>query len=106
MVAEGTPDELKAKVGIATLHLRLAAKEDVVEALRIIQTVLQVTALASEPAIITAPMADPERVTDLLLALREVGIHLAEVSVQEPTLDEVFLTLTGNPSQTEEGATK
>jgi ABC-2 type transport system ATP-binding protein len=40
-------------------------------------------------------MADPERVTDLLLALRKENIRLSRVNVQEPTLDEVFLTLTG-----------
>ena len=50
-----------------------------------------------EAALVTAPMADPDRVTDLLVALRETNIHLAGVSVQEPTLDEVFLTLTGTP---------
>jgi ABC-2 type transport system ATP-binding protein len=47
-------------------------------------------------------MADPDSVTDLLIALRETNIHLAAVSVQEPTLDEVFLALIGAPK--EEGA--
>lgn len=106
VVAEGTPDELKATVGVATLRLRLASEEDASEATRIVQEVLNVKAAVSEPALITASMADPERATDLLLALREGGIHLATVSVQEPTLDEVFLTLTGNPPQTERGATE
>jgi ABC-2 type transport system ATP-binding protein len=41
-------------------------------------------------------MQDPDRVTDLLLTLRDAGIHLTELSVQKPTLDEVFLTLTGH----------
>ena len=47
-------------------------------------------------------MADPEKVTDLLVALRAAGIRLAEMSVQEPTLDEVFMALTGKtrPAQT------
>ena len=45
---------------------------------------------------LTAPMQDPDRVTDLLVTLREAGIRLAEMSVQKPTLDEVFLTLTGH----------
>ena len=105
IVAEGTPDELKAAVGIATLHLRLADEKDSAEASRIIQTVLKVKASTSEPALITAPVADTERVTDLLLALREAAIRLDQVSVQEPTLDEVFLALTGDAKQAEEGAT-
>jgi ABC-2 type transport system ATP-binding protein len=30
------------------------------------------------------------------VTVREAGIHLTEMSVQKPTLDEVFLTLTGH----------
>ncbi|MNY81399.1 hypothetical protein D3C86_2229520 [compost metagenome] len=41
-------------------------------------------------------MADADLVTDLLIALREKGIKLTEMSVQKPTLDEVFLTITGH----------
>jgi ABC-2 type transport system ATP-binding protein len=55
-----------------------------------------VKASAPEPMLVTAPMSDTERVTDLLLALREAKIHLSTVSVEEPTLDEVFLALTGD----------
>lgn len=40
-------------------------------------------------------MSDPDQVTDLLVAFRDAGVHLSEFSVQQPTLDEVFLTLTG-----------
>ena len=104
VVAEGTPRELKAAVGKATLHLQLADEKDTAEAVRITQTVLNAKASTPEPAHVTAPMADPERVTDLLVALREAKIHLATVSMQEPTLDEVFLALTGDGKQAEKGA--
>jgi ABC-2 type transport system ATP-binding protein len=106
VAAEGTPNELKSAVGVAALHLQLADSKDIDEAIRIIQTALQVKASISEPALITAPMADPERITDLLLNLREANIRLAQVSVQEPTLDEVFLALTGDTKQAERGTTK
>jgi ABC-2 type transport system ATP-binding protein len=105
VVAEGTPHELKAAVGRATLHLQLAEGKDTAEAIRITQTVLNVKASTPEPMLVTAPMADPERVTDLLVSLREARIHLATVSVQEPTLDEVFLALTGDGKQAEKGVT-
>src|ERR1700689_2353819 len=90
VVAEGTPRELKAAVGKATLNLRLADEKDALEAARVVQEVLGVKASKSEATLVTAPMADPDRVTDLLVALREAKIPLATVSVQEPTLDEVF----------------
>jgi ABC-2 type transport system ATP-binding protein len=105
VVAEGTPRELKAAVGRATLHLQLADEKDAAEAIRVTQGVLSVKASSPEPTLVTAPMADPDRLTDLLVSLREAKVHLATVSVQEPTLDEVFLALTGDGKQAERGAT-
>ena len=105
VIAEGTPHDLKTAIGVAALHLRLADSKDIEEAILIIQTVLQVKASIPEPALITAPMADPERITDLLHNLREANIRLAGVSVQEPTLDEVFLAVTGVTKQAEKGDT-
>lgn len=97
VVAEGTVDALKASVGTSSLQLRLTAAEQMAEARRLIQQVLQVDAKASgEPGRLTAPLTDADRLADLLIALRTAGIHLAEMSVQKPTLDEVFLTLTGH----------
>jgi ABC-2 type transport system ATP-binding protein len=101
VVAEGTPRELKATVGKATLHLELTNEKDTPEVVRITEDVLGVKASSSESKHVTAPMADPDRVTDLLVALRGAGVHLAAVSVQEPTLDEVFLVLTGGEKQSE-----
>ncbi len=97
VVAEGTVDELKMSVGTSSLQLRVQNPEDVVKVRQAVEQVLGVQAIVSpEAAKITAPMADADRVTDLLIILREAGIHLAEMSVQKPTLDEVFLTITGH----------
>ncbi len=101
VVAEGTADELKSSIGTATLQLRLKAKNDMEEASSIIQNVLQAHPTRPEPTLLAAPMADPEKITDLLVALRQAQVHLTEVSVQKPTLDEVFLTITGRPAEHE-----
>jgi ABC-2 type transport system ATP-binding protein len=106
VVAEGTPRQLKAAIGKATLHLALADQKDTAEAIQIAQAVLKVKPSTPEPAIITAPMADPDRVTDLLVSLREAKIQLSTVSVEEPTLDEVFLALTGDGKPTGGGASE
>ena len=95
VVAEGTADELKASVGESSLQLRLADTADMEDARRAIATVLGVDAVISpEGTRITAPMRNADAVTDLFVTFREAGIHLTEMSVQKPTLDEVFLTLT------------
>jgi ABC-2 type transport system ATP-binding protein len=95
VVAEGTPRELKAEVGRATLNLWLTDEKEAAPAAQITESVLGVNASIPQATLVTAPMADPDRVTDLLIALRNAKIHLAGVSVQEPTLDEVFMALTG-----------
>lgn len=97
VVAEGTPDDLKTSIGTSSLQLRPSDPADL-DGVRIaVERVLGVSATVTpEAARLTAPMQDPDLVTDLLVTLRESGIHLAELSVQKPTLDEVFLTLTGH----------
>ncbi|WP_417235430.1 ATP-binding cassette domain-containing protein [Arthrobacter sp.] len=97
VVAEGTPDDLKATVGSSSLQLRLQDTADLGTSLGIIQRVLGVAGTVSpEAARITAPMTGVDRVTDLLQELRNAGITLTEMSVQKPTLDEVFLGITGH----------
>lgn len=105
VVAEGTVDELKASIGSSSLQLRTKNLQDITNARHIVEKVLNVQSnVSSEGGKITAPMAEADRVTDLLIALREAGINLAELSVQKPTLDEVFLTITGH--SVEEHASK
>ncbi len=100
VVAEGTADELKASIGTAALQLRLREPSQAQQAALITQSVLgSLAAISDNTAQISAPMADPDRVTDLLVALREAGIRLAEVAVQKPTLDEVFMAITGHDTR-------
>ncbi|ULO09580.1 ATP-binding cassette domain-containing protein [Paenibacillus sp. 19GGS1-52] len=100
VVAEGTVDDLKASVGTSSLHLRVQNLKDIEQARQTVEQVLKVQSNVSAGAgKITAPMGNIDRVTDLLIALREASIPLAEMSVQKPTLDEVFLTLTGHGVQ-------
>lgn len=105
VVAEGTADDLKASVGTSSLILRLSDAADQDDALRAIEQVLGVRGtLSPEATRITAPMSDADRVADLLITLREAGIHLTEMSVQKPTLDEVFLTITGHDASDEDAS--
>jgi ABC-2 type transport system ATP-binding protein len=96
VVAEGTVDDLKSSIGNSSLHLRVQNPQQMKLARETVERVLRVqTAVSAEAAKITAPMGNTDEVTDLLIALRAAGITLSEMSVQKPTLDEVFLSLTG-----------
>jgi ABC-2 type transport system ATP-binding protein len=105
VVAEGTPDELKASVGRSTLQLRLADPGETKHAREAITAVLGAGVIpSSEGGRIIAPMNKPDRVADLLVALRDHGIRLAELSVRQPTLDQVFLAITGHETRPEHDA--
>jgi ABC-2 type transport system ATP-binding protein len=99
VVAEGTTDELKSSIGNSTLQLRLLDGKQAPKVVKIVQAVLKTSAVSSSGDFITAPMASPDAVTDLLVQLRSSNVHLSEVSVQKPTLDEVFLALTGHTAE-------
>ena len=72
-------------------------QQDMERARLAIEQVLKVQVnVSAEAGKLTAPMADADLVTDLLIQLRSAGIALSEMSVQKPTLDEVFLTITGH----------
>jgi ABC-2 type transport system ATP-binding protein len=103
VIAEGTPAQLKAKVGTASLELVIADGDDLPHATSIIEKILLTDVHVTAANVMTAPLADAEIITDVLLALRSAHIELAGVSVKSPSLDEVFLTLTGH--QTEQQTT-
>ncbi|WP_304458690.1 ATP-binding cassette domain-containing protein [Alicyclobacillus sendaiensis] len=101
VIAEGTPDELKSSVGQSSLHLSLAQREQMERARAIVEAALGAQATPSpEGRRIIAPIADMSRVPDVLVALKAAGIDIAELGVQKPTLDEVFLALTGHAAET------
>lgn len=102
VVAEGTPNELKKSIGNATLVLGIKHKKYMAEAAKIVEKTLKVKTQQPEQTVITAPMKDADTVTDLLIKLRTADIEIDELSVQKPTLDEVFFAITGKPAEKKE----
>jgi ABC-2 type transport system ATP-binding protein len=96
-VAEGTPDELKTSVGDSTLQLQLAAGADQALAGAIARRVIGTEpVLTPESGRMNVALDDADRAADVLIGLREAGIGITSVSVAKPTLDEVFLAITGH----------
>ncbi len=101
-VAEGTPDQLKAGVGSSTLHLRMAEREQTGRAAEIVERVLgEVPALTPEAGGLTIALSDANQTADVLIALRQGAVDITTAAVRQPTLDEVFLTLTGHHAEDE-----
>jgi ABC-2 type transport system ATP-binding protein len=96
-VAEGTPDELKASVGNSTLRLRLTDAADQPVAADVVRRLLgEDPVLSPESGRMNVALDAADRAADVLISLREAGIGITSVSVDAPTLDEVFLALTGH----------
>jgi len=100
VIAEGTPGELKARVGAGALHVRVRDPETRAEAARVLAGVLSERAqLESDPAALSLRATDPEAVARALAELARAGIPVAEFALGQPSLDEVFLALTGHPAE-------
>lgn len=102
VIAEGTPGELKASVGAGALHVRVSQPDRRNEAQSILNDHLGVAVtLESDPAALSARVDDPERVAAGLTALAQRGIGVDTYAFGQPTLDEVFLALTGHHAESE-----
>ena len=99
VIAEGTRGELKASVGAGSLHVRVREVAQRDDARRVLADSLgsDVTA-ESDPAALTAVDVDADRAAAALAALTAAQIPVAEFALGQPSLDEVFLALTGHPA--------
>ncbi|WP_051217700.1 ATP-binding cassette domain-containing protein [Nocardioides insulae] len=101
-VAEGTPEQLKNSVGSSTLHLRLEDAEQTARAAALTARLLgEVPVLTPESGGLNVALADANQAADVLIALRQADLGITSAAVRQPTLDEVFLTLTGHPGEPE-----
>jgi ABC-2 type transport system ATP-binding protein len=100
VIADGTSSELKAKVGNGALHVRVMNPADRPRASEVLNRILGVEIREqADPAALGATVADPGIVTAALTALATEKIELAQFSLGQPSLDEVFLALTGHTSE-------
>ena len=106
VIAEGTPAELKASVGSRAVHVRLMRPDCRERARELLATALAAPVhLEADPAALSARVSEPERVPAAMAELERADIPVAEFALGQPSLDEVFLALTGRPAedQTEDG---
>jgi ABC-2 type transport system ATP-binding protein len=100
VIAEGTSAELKARVGSGTLRIRLHDPEQRSGARYILGDVLGEPAqLEPDPAALSVRAPDSELAVAAVAELSRAGIAVAEMALGQPSLDEVFLALTGHPAE-------
>jgi ABC-2 type transport system ATP-binding protein len=95
IIAEGTSDELKQRIGSERLELEVGAGSNFEKAKKVIDD----SSLRSDDKMRTLSLVTKGGVNQLkqvLSRLDEAGIEVENISFRSPTLDDVFLTLTGH----------
>jgi ABC-2 type transport system ATP-binding protein len=102
VIAEGTPDQLKTRVGGEVLAIRVADRTKLGEAAG---AVLGLGpgggAVDNGTGEITVPVGDqgPAILTEAVRRLDRADIPLADIALRKPTLDDVFMALTGHAAE-------
>jgi ABC-2 type transport system ATP-binding protein len=106
VIARGDARSLKRQVGGDQLHVVVADEDDLADVAVMVARVAR-----SEPSIdrgtrsITAPTdRGPAAIADLAAELADAGVAVEDIGLGQPTLDDVFLTLTGSAAVLEDVA--
>jgi ABC-2 type transport system ATP-binding protein len=100
VIAEGTPGDLKASVGAGTLHVRLRDPGRREAARGLLDAVLAIPVETDTgPGALIARDVEPERAARALDELSRGGLEVANFALGQPSLDEVFLALTGHVAE-------
>jgi ABC-2 type transport system ATP-binding protein len=97
VITTGSPSELKAKIGGDHLELTLPSPEDRRAARDLLGSRAE-PASAAEPQIIRIPLpADGEVPVAIVAELAAHSVRVSDLQLHRPTLEDVFLQLTGQP---------
>ncbi|GGN29447.1 daunorubicin resistance protein DrrA family ABC transporter ATP-binding protein [Actinoplanes campanulatus] len=94
VIATGTPASLKARTGAQTVTVRPAFADQLARVRDAVGRVAAGPAVVTGE-IVTAPVSDPGALAKLVRDLDEHGLTVDELALRSPSLDEVFLSLTG-----------
>jgi ABC-2 type transport system ATP-binding protein len=103
VIAEGTADELKAKVGSDRVEI-VVSQSGYAKASKLLEGDKSLQADPDRRALSVASKGGVKKLKEVLQDLETAKISVETVSLQRPTLDDVFLTLTGHTATKEEEA--
>lgn len=101
VIAEGTPKELKSKVGKDRFELTLSNQENLAKAEKALSGFNTIVDIEEFTISVVIENTDTD-IHNILHKLKQAEIKLASLAVHKPTLDDVFLTLTGKHKVTDE----
>ena len=94
IVGEGTPDELKRSVGADVIQVRLDSDDE--PAVAALEALGEVDKVEQGPKSLLVSVSNgAAAVSPVAVALDGIGAEVSELTLRTPTLDDVFLELTG-----------
>ena len=103
VIAEGTSDELKDQVGGERIEVRLENPRQIDEAVRALEMICEEPPVAEDGLVRVSIREHSGAIAAAVRRLDDAEIAIDDISIRRPTLDDVFLTLTGRPPEPENG---
>jgi ABC-2 type transport system ATP-binding protein len=105
-IATGTPGELKTKAGRDRVEIRVRQAGDLTVAREVLAALGDEEPTLDEPnrRVAVGVERGTDRLSDAIRALAERHVDIDDVGLRRPTLDEVFLALTGHAAENESDA--
>jgi ABC-2 type transport system ATP-binding protein len=99
VIAEGSSDELKDQVGGERLDITLETKDDAEKAISALAPIAAEPPAMSD-GLLRMPVSERKgAIAEAVRRLNDVGVGIDDIAMSRPTLDDVFLTLTGHAAE-------
>ncbi len=104
VIAEGTPAKLKAELGATMLSIALPDQSGADRAAQVLGAIWDKAPVVEGATVEVSLDGGPSLVSHALAALDQAGLEAVTLSLREPSLDDVFLALTGHRTETQPNA--
>ncbi len=99
VIAEGTADQLKDRVGGERIELKLEDSSQCSAAVGVLVPMSDERPTVDDGVVSVVPRERRGALTEAVRRLDEHGVMIDDIALRRPTLDDVFLTLTGRPPE-------
>lgn len=105
-IADDTPDGLKDRIGGDRIEVVVAERTDIPRVVKVVARVSDGEPESEERELrVHAPVVDRvSALTEVARTLQDEGVRVEDIGLRRPSLDDVFLRLTGHRAETEETA--
>jgi ABC-2 type transport system ATP-binding protein len=99
VIAEGTPDELKSQVGGDRLEIRLGDRSQCEAAVAAVAPIAGDRPTLNEDALSVPLRGRTGAIAEAVRRLDDAGVDIEDIALRRPTLDDVFMRVTGHAAE-------